>query len=188
MDPFHDNRMASCSDDGNVKIWDVRNASEPILSFYTGPKTVQQSSSTLVRIQFSPQRAGQLASLTKDASCLKVWNIQEGTVGASRPSSRMEITSGDNGMPQGSAAASLLSRSHDREGLHTVRESESSETEVSVPILWKSRRGKRTLRSTMVVDHHSFWTICANSWYFLNSKSVFNKAFTIICLDSNSCL
>ncbi|KAG0043541.1 hypothetical protein BGZ83_011281 [Gryganskiella cystojenkinii] len=146
MDPFHDNRMASCSDDGNVKIWDIRNASEPILSFYTGPKTVQQPSSTLVRIQFSPKRAGQLASLTKDASCIKVWNIQEGTVGTSRPSSRME-THSESALQQGSAAVNLLSRSQDRDGLHTVRELESSETEVGIPILWKSRRTKPSSKS-----------------------------------------
>lgn len=49
----------------------------------------------------------------------------------------------DGALQQGAGAASgLLSRSHDREGLHTVRESESDEAEVGVPILWKSRRSK----------------------------------------------
>ncbi|KAF9138717.1 hypothetical protein BG015_002278 [Linnemannia schmuckeri] len=143
MDPFHENRMASCSDDGVIKIWDIRNPSQQILSFYTGPKTAPQSS-TLVRISFNPQRAGLLASLTKEATCLKVWDIQEGTVRAPRSLSRMDSSHNlDGSLQQGpSSAGGLLSRSHDREGLQTVRESESDEAEVGIPILWKSRRTK----------------------------------------------
>lgn len=141
MDPFHENRMASCSDDGVIKIWDIRNPSQQILSFYTGPKTAPQSS-TLVRIAFNPQRSGLLASLTKEATCLKVWDIQEGTVRAPRSLSRMDSNHNlDGSLQQGpSSASGLLSRSHDREGLQTVRESESDEAEVGIPILWKSRR------------------------------------------------
>lgn len=141
MDPFHENRMASCSDDGVIKIWDIRNPSQQILSFYTGPKTAPQSS-TLVRIAFNPQRSGLLASLTKEATCLKVWDIQEGTVRAPRSLSKMDSNHNlDGSLQQGpSSASGLLSRSHDREGLQTVRESESDEAEVGIPILWKSRR------------------------------------------------
>ncbi|KAG0024185.1 hypothetical protein BGZ81_007802 [Podila clonocystis] len=144
MDPFHDNRMASCSDDGNIKIWDIRNPSQAILSFYTGSKQTPQTPSTLVRIQFSPQRSGLLASLSKEASCLKVWDIQEGTVRAPRSVSRMENNhSMDVNGPQAPGnSSSLLSRSHDKDGLHPVRESESEEAEVGIPILWKSRRTK----------------------------------------------
>ncbi|KAF9904605.1 hypothetical protein EC991_002533 [Linnemannia zychae] len=143
MDPFHENRMASCSDDGVIKIWDIRNPSQQILSFYTGPKSTPQSS-TLVRISFNPQRSGLLASLTKEATCLKVWDIQEGTVRAPRSLSRMDSNHNLEGsLQQGAGSAGgLLSRSHDRDGLQTVRESESDETEVGIPILWKSRRTK----------------------------------------------
>ncbi|KAF9583248.1 hypothetical protein BGW38_009933, partial [Lunasporangiospora selenospora] len=154
MDPFHDNRMASCSDDGTVKIWDVRNPAQPIptrhiLSFYTGPKPTTQAASTLVRIAYSPKRAGSLASLTKDASCIKVWDIQEGTVRAPRPVSRMDSNHTiESSLQQGSGnSGGLLSRSNDKDGLHTVRESESDEIEVGVPILWKSRRTKPSSKS-----------------------------------------
>ncbi|KAF9194611.1 hypothetical protein BGZ50_005971 [Haplosporangium sp. Z 11] len=194
MDPFHEDRMASCSDDGIIKIWDIRNPSQAIsicvdcffddlldmhaaalvvplsifyhiesadgmcsvygilnshiLSFFTGAKTPQPSSA-LVRIQFNPQRSGLLGSLTKDASFLKVWDIQEGTVRAPRSVSRMDSNHAlDSGMQQVSSGASgLLSRSQDREGLHTVRESESEEAEIGVPILWKSRRTKPSSKS-----------------------------------------
>ncbi|KAF9081229.1 hypothetical protein BGX23_001114 [Mortierella sp. AD031] len=143
MDPFHENRMASCSDDGVIKIWDIRNTSQQILSFYTGPKSAPQSS-TLVRISFNPQRSGLLASLTKEATCLKVWDIQEGTIRAPRSLSRMDSNHNLEGSLQQNSggAGGLLSRSHDREGLQTVRESESDEAEVGIPILWKSRRTK----------------------------------------------
>ncbi|KAF9305749.1 hypothetical protein BGZ74_009090 [Mortierella antarctica] len=142
MDPFHDNRMASCSDDGNIKIWDIRNPSQAILSFYTGSRQTPQTPSTLVRIQFSPQRSGLLASLSKEASCIKVWDIQEGTVRAPKSVSRMESNHNMdvNGQQGPGNSSSLLSRSHDKDGLHSVRESESEEAEVGIPILWKSRR------------------------------------------------
>ncbi|KAF9946376.1 hypothetical protein BGZ72_000381 [Mortierella alpina] len=149
MDPFHEDRMASCSDDGIIKIWDVRNPAQPILSFYTGPKSAPQSSSTLVRISFNPQRSGLLASLTKEATCLKVWDIQEGTMRAPKTLSRMDSNHAlDAGSQQGTGSASgLLSRSHDREGLQTVRESEFDDAEVGVPILWKSRRTNPSSKS-----------------------------------------
>ncbi|KAG0262005.1 hypothetical protein BG011_000429 [Mortierella polycephala] len=148
MDPFHEDRMASCSDDGIIKIWDIRNPSQHILSFFTGAKTPQPSSA-LVRIQFNPQRSGLLGSLTKEASFLKVWDIQEGTVRAPRSVSRMDSNHAlDSGIQLVSGGASgLLSRSQDREGLHTVRESESEKAEIGVPILWKSRRTKPSSKS-----------------------------------------
>ncbi|KAG0367163.1 hypothetical protein BGZ54_004307 [Gamsiella multidivaricata] len=144
MDPFHDERMASCTDDGNISIWDIRKPSQPILSFDTGLQKAP-----LVRIQFNPQRSGLIASLTKEASCLKVWDIQEGTMRAPRSVSRMDSNHNlDASMEKGSASTSgLLSRSHDREGLHTVRESESDEAEIGVPILWKSRQTKPSSKS-----------------------------------------
>ncbi|KAI1320079.1 hypothetical protein EDD11_002051 [Mortierella claussenii] len=144
MDPFHEDRMASCTDDGNIQIWDIRKPSQPILTFDTGPQKAP-----LVRIQFNPQRSGLIASLTKEASCLKVWDIQEGTVRVPRSVSRMDSNHTlDTSMQHGSASTSgLLSRSHDRDGLHTVRESESEEAEMGVPILWKSRRTKPSSKS-----------------------------------------
>ncbi|KAF9916366.1 hypothetical protein BX616_003952 [Lobosporangium transversale] len=144
MDPFHEDRMASCTDDGNIQIWDVRKASQPILSFDAGPQK-----SPLVRIQFNPQRSGLIASLAKEALCLKVWDIQEGTVRAPRSISRMDSNHNlEANLQQSSGSTSgLLSRSHDREGLQTVRESESDELEIGVPILWKSRRTKPSSKS-----------------------------------------
>ncbi|KAG0245518.1 hypothetical protein BGX31_007311 [Mortierella sp. GBA43] len=57
MDPFHDDRMASCTDDGNISIWDIRKASQPILSFDTGPQKAP-----LIRIQFNPKRSAKPSS------------------------------------------------------------------------------------------------------------------------------
>ncbi|KAF9968997.1 hypothetical protein BGZ73_008913, partial [Actinomortierella ambigua] len=153
MDPFNDYRMASCSDDGIIKIWDTRNPSHSLLSFYTGPKA--PSSATLVRIQFSPKRSGLLASLTKDATCIKVWDIQEGTArqtSSTRTLPRMEsATSEIGGMNAAANANGFLSRSVDKDGMSIAggagagaglgREG-PEENEVGVPILWKSRRTK----------------------------------------------
>ncbi|KAF9979599.1 hypothetical protein BGZ65_006300, partial [Modicella reniformis] len=144
MDPFHDDRMASCTDDGNISIWDIRKASQPILSFDTGPQKAP-----LIRIQFNPKRSGLIASLTKEASCMKVWDIQEGTIHPGKTPRSMDSSHHlESSMQQGPGSTSgLLSRSHDREGLHTVREFESDESEIGVPILWKSRRTKPSSKS-----------------------------------------
>ncbi|KAF9434733.1 hypothetical protein BGZ76_007530 [Entomortierella beljakovae] len=144
MDPFNQDRMASCTDDGNISLWDLRKPTQPILSFDTGPQKLP-----LVRIQFNPQRSGLLATLTKDASCIKIWDIQEGTARAPRNVSRMDSSHNlEATMQQGPGVTErLLSRSHDREGLHTVRESESEEPEIGVPILWKSRRTNPSSKS-----------------------------------------
>ncbi|KAF9996997.1 hypothetical protein BGZ79_009266 [Entomortierella chlamydospora] len=144
MDPFNQNRMASCTDDGHISIWDIRKSAQPILSFDAGPQKF-----ALVRIQFNPQRSGIIASLTKDASYLKVWDIQEGTIGVPRSVSRMDSSHNLEASMQQSSGGSggLLSRSHDRDGLHTLRESESDEMEVGVPILWKSRRTNPSSKS-----------------------------------------
>jgi hypothetical protein len=83
-----------------------------------------------------------LASLTKEATCLKIWDIQEGTFKAPKNISRMDSNHNlESNLQQGvGGTGGLLSRSHDREGLQTVRESESDEDEVGITILWKSRR------------------------------------------------
>ena len=192
MDPFHEDRMASCSDDGIIKIWDIRNPAQPILSFYTGPKSAPQSSSTLVRISFNPQRSGLLASLTKEATCLKVWDIQEGTVRAPKPLSRMDSNHAlDAGAQQGAGASSgLLSRSHDREGLQTVRESELDEAEIGVPILWKSRRSK--CMSHAISPAHRLMFVSSDLTFsppiaHSHSKSVV-KVPSIVCMDSHVCV
>ncbi|KAF8977016.1 hypothetical protein BGZ46_007727 [Entomortierella lignicola] len=144
MDPFNQDRMASCTDDGNISIWDTRKPSQPILSFDTGPQK-----SALVRIQFNPQRSGLIASLTKEATCLRIWDIQEGTVRAPKSISRMDSNHNLEASFQQSSGGSggMLSRSHDRDGLHTVRESDSEEAEIGVPILWKSRRTNPSSKS-----------------------------------------
>ncbi|KAF9174790.1 hypothetical protein BGX20_009785 [Mortierella sp. AD010] len=144
MDPFNQNRMASCTDDGNISIWDIRKPTQPILSFDAGPQKY-----ALVRIQFNPQRSGIIASLTKEASCLKIWDIQEGTIGVPRSVTRMDSSHNLEASMQQSSGGSggLLSRSHDRDVLHTLRESESDEMEVGVPILWKSRRTNPSSKS-----------------------------------------
>ncbi|KAG0222589.1 hypothetical protein BGW41_005933 [Actinomortierella wolfii] len=157
MDPFNNYRMASCSDDGIIKIWDIRNPSHSLLSFYTGPKAVSPSSATLVRIQFSPKRSGLLASLTKDATCIKVWDIQEGTARqttSTRTLPRVDTSLSDIGASNISTNSNgFLSKSMDKDGMSAVaaavaaaaggslgRDAGSEENEVGVPILWKSRR------------------------------------------------
>ena len=48
--------LASCSDDGLIKLWDVAMPSEPIISAATGSKTVTD-------LAFHPQRRGALPPL-----------------------------------------------------------------------------------------------------------------------------
>ncbi|KAI9317907.1 WD40-repeat-containing domain protein [Dichotomocladium elegans] len=103
VDPFNPNRLASYTEEGVVKLWDLRKKTDPISFFHS-----------LSRIAFSPSRPGLLASLSRDAFSINLWDIQESS------SLKATMATGDK--------SPLLSLA------------EIPEDELSIPVLWKSRR------------------------------------------------
>ncbi|TPX34999.1 hypothetical protein SmJEL517_g02515 [Synchytrium microbalum] len=71
-DPFHAYRFASCELDGTIRLWDCRKPTEAALTFPSDDR------SGMMSLSWSPIRQGLLASLGRDASVVKIWNIQEG--------------------------------------------------------------------------------------------------------------
>ncbi|KAJ3036161.1 hypothetical protein HDV00_003017 [Rhizophlyctis rosea] len=72
-DPFHPYRFASFADDSIIRIWDARNASEPALTLNS------EYRNGISQLEWSPLRSGLLASVGRESSVLKIWDIQEGT-------------------------------------------------------------------------------------------------------------
>ncbi|KAG0743717.1 hypothetical protein G6F63_007654 [Rhizopus arrhizus] len=71
IDPFNPYRLASYTEEGIIKVWDIRKHTEAVLTL--NPETKNNIS----KIVFSPTQPGLLASLTKDTVQMHLWDIQE---------------------------------------------------------------------------------------------------------------
>ncbi|CAO3664754.1 unnamed protein product [Rhizopus microsporus] len=71
IDPFNPYRIASYTEEGVIKIWDTRKHTDAVLTL--NPETKNNIS----KIVFSPAQRGLLASLSKDAQQMHLWDIQE---------------------------------------------------------------------------------------------------------------
>lgn len=82
VDPLDASRIASVGDDSVVRIWDCRNLALPMLTFSerdaVGDGARTRGATGVVSIEFSPSRRGLLASLEKDASVVRFWDIVQG--------------------------------------------------------------------------------------------------------------
>jgi WD40 repeat protein len=70
-DPFCSNRWASFSDDGIVRIFDIRKVGEPVLSFSTDFKN------GIKQIDWDKSRSGILGVIGRDSSIIKIFEIQD---------------------------------------------------------------------------------------------------------------
>ncbi len=68
QDPFY-SQLASCGEDGIIKLWDLRATTKNILSINSEAKT------TLPIMEWSPTKPGLLATVSKDAMTIKFWDI-----------------------------------------------------------------------------------------------------------------
>ncbi|KAF7724390.1 hypothetical protein EC973_001115 [Apophysomyces ossiformis] len=135
VDPFHPYRLASYTEEGVIKVWDIQGGVKNNLS----------------RLQFSPLRSGLLASLSKDSTYIHTWDIQETStlrvgVNYSRSTPTMTTTS-TTLRPSSRASASGSS-------LQTLT---SGADEISLPVLWKSRK---TAPSSKVLSSFAFIPRC----------------------------
>lgn len=119
VDPFNPNRIASYTEEGILKCWDIRNTSEAVLTLHT-----DVGKQGLGKIAFSPSRAGVLASLARDTHHLQLWDIQETTSTVDLQDAFEHSTLTSSSAP---ASQPMIS---------------SSKREPTVPVLWKSRISK----------------------------------------------
>ncbi|OZJ06354.1 hypothetical protein BZG36_00690 [Bifiguratus adelaidae] len=78
-DPFHTERFASFTEEGIIRIWDIRKPDDFVLTVSPDQYPSRLSIPTgLSRISFSPSRSNVLASLSRDSRVIGVYNLQEG--------------------------------------------------------------------------------------------------------------
>ncbi|GAA5969640.1 hypothetical protein JCM3765_000607 [Sporobolomyces pararoseus] len=84
--PFNSQQFISHGDDGVVRLWDLRKPMDPLLSFSEAeagavPTVSRRSGAPLKplgEINWDPQRSGIIATLEKDSSFVRVWNLVDG--------------------------------------------------------------------------------------------------------------
>eukprot|EP01114_Cavostelium_apophysatum_P012662 TRINITY_DN288_c0_g1_i6.p1 TRINITY_DN288_c0_g1~~TRINITY_DN288_c0_g1_i6.p1 ORF type:complete len:932 (+),score=212.05 TRINITY_DN288_c0_g1_i6:136-2931(+) len=70
FDPFKEERLATFSEDGLIKLWDIRNFQEAVFTLNTNSKG-------LLDIQWCPTRTGILASISRDEKNIKFWDLKD---------------------------------------------------------------------------------------------------------------
>ena len=78
-DPF-DNHRVACFGEASVSVWDSRRFNSSLVTFSskdaTGDGESPSISDTFIDAGFSPVRRGMLATLTRDASHVRFWDLQ----------------------------------------------------------------------------------------------------------------
>lgn len=127
VDPFSPYRLASYTEEGIIKLWDIRKSNEAVLTLNPENKT------NLSKLVFSPTQPGFLASLTKDAFHINLWDIQETCSLQSAVDSSVQKSSSVPPAP----SVSRLERSASHSALQSLV---NDDEELSIPVLWKSRK------------------------------------------------
>lgn len=150
-DPFDAHRFASVSEDGIVRMWDLRHNSEPILTFSsedgvakgTDKRSLARQASklsltpststitggagpTTISVAFSPTRRGHIATLDRDANYLSAWNIFE--VGANSKQQR--------------SIPALVEQASQTESAQMAGASSQEDGSASFPTLYYERRSE----------------------------------------------
>ncbi|KAG2235345.1 hypothetical protein INT48_004964 [Thamnidium elegans] len=127
IDPFSAYRLASYTEEGIIKLWDIRKNNEAVLTLNPENKT------NLSKLVFSPSQPGFLASLTKDSFYINLWDIQETCSLQSAVDSSVQKSSTVAPTP----SVSKLEKSTSHNALHSLV---NDGDELSIPVLWKSRK------------------------------------------------
>lgn len=155
VDPFCPYRLASYTEEGIIKLWDIRKNNDAILTLNPDNKN------NLSKIVFSPTQPGFLASLTKDATHIDLWDIQEtcslqsavnssvqkSTTTSNYPSATQLPQHPPQLQPQSSSTApTKLEHSSSQTVLQTLSTSHNDDDELSIPVLWKSRKTRSSIK------------------------------------------
>jgi WD40 repeat protein len=142
VDTFHDYRFASFTEEGVVKVFDMRAPNDALLTLN------QDARSGLARIAFHPTRPGYLASLSKDEEVVRLWNIQDGpaitTSNATERPSFLAQAPVDAPSILKDTASILTSTNASTMGYESPSIATTSATvnTVEAPFLWKARVSK----------------------------------------------
>jgi WD40 repeat protein len=139
-DPYHSHRIASYTEDGVIKLWDIRKPDDAVLSINVDHSS--GSRTPLSRILFAPSKRGLLASLSRDANAVDLWDIQETgpTVAPTkmqlqRSASPFEMTTPTANIPLSADVESPITN-------YGLPNYVGADEEVSIPLLWRSRRSE----------------------------------------------
>eukprot|EP00007_Cunea_sp_BSH-02190019_P008955 CAMPEP_0174238428 /NCGR_PEP_ID=MMETSP0417-20130205/11187_1 /TAXON_ID=242541 /ORGANISM="Mayorella sp, Strain BSH-02190019" /LENGTH=1029 /DNA_ID=CAMNT_0015317259 /DNA_START=92 /DNA_END=3177 /DNA_ORIENTATION=+ len=155
FDPFQPHRVATFSEEGDLKIWDIRQLSpDPVFSMDTG------SNSPLIQIEWCPTRAGILATIARDDRCVKFWDIKDAcfntpievsTASGSRKSSELRgLVKSASSSSSTSVASSVATSSSS--SLSAITTSAKGATSKSASSLRKGQRRKSGLISPSAGD------------------------------------
>jgi hypothetical protein len=126
VDPFSSYRLASYTEEGIIKLWDIRKSNDAVLTLNP------ENKNNLSKIVFSPTQPGYLASLTKDSFHINLWDIQETCSLKSAVDSSVQKSSSSTAH---TAPITKLETGH-----NALRSLANDEEELSIPVLWKSRK------------------------------------------------
>ncbi|KAI9249265.1 WD40-repeat-containing domain protein [Sporodiniella umbellata] len=134
-DPFQPYRLASYTEEGVIKVWDLRKHTEAVLSLQP------ESKGSLSKIVFSPQSSGLLASLSKDTHHMQLWNIQETRGGLPVLWKTKKTRSSTRPFGSFTFIPKNLKDPHLLLGVHTDGSFESIQVEEASPMTWEPTGG-----------------------------------------------
>ncbi|KAI8893401.1 hypothetical protein BC833DRAFT_624917, partial [Globomyces pollinis-pini] len=70
-DPNFDHRFASYSDDGNIKIWDMRSPIDPLLSIQSDHRI------GISGLSWCPSNADRISAIGKECNRIRMWTLQD---------------------------------------------------------------------------------------------------------------
>jgi hypothetical protein len=154
VDPFCPYRLASYTEEGIIKLWDIRKNNEAILTLNP------ENKNNLSKIVFSPTQPGFLASLTKDASHIDLWDIQETCSLQSAVNSSVQKST----QQPSPATSNLMERS-------VSQLQQENDDNLSIPVLWKSRKTRSSSKkfaSFAFIPHFSKHQPVPNTHHILS--------------------
>lgn len=143
VDPFSPYRAASYSEEGIIKLWDLRKTNDAILTLNPDSKT------NLSKIAFSPTQPGFLASLTKDSFKIDLWDIQESCSLQSAVNSSLKH---QQQQQQLKSNHSTPYQQHRQQSTHSATNaiqalsSQYEDADLSVPVLWRTRKTSSSVK------------------------------------------
>ncbi|KAI7863038.1 hypothetical protein BDF14DRAFT_1848124 [Spinellus fusiger] len=150
VDPFNPYRLASHTEEGVVKVWDIRNPTDAVLTLHpeNGVKNF------ISRMQFSPTRQGFLAILSKDANNVQVCDLQETSSLQSVMFSKTQTHAASTSLDLNYTTSTAPLRSTRPTATIAPQSLQNlvalNDDTLSVPVLWKTRKtspGTRSLAS-----------------------------------------
>lgn len=165
VDPFSPYRLASYTEEGIIKLWDIRKNNDAVLTLNPDNKN------NLSKIVFSPTQPGFLASLTKDAFHINLWDIQETCSLQSAVDSSVQKAAIAPSVSTSAAIANTTAANPklERSASHNALQSLYNEDEdLSIPVLWKSRKTRSSNKE------FATFSFIPNSIYSSSTKPIPN--------------